>query len=111
MLTKNVIEAHFPAAGAFDLAQAYGRLAEAAQLRSFEAFERFYEIGSAQDLRDLETHLVSSSEEEKKGNPGAPLTAAANTRRAFGGVEKGSLNIVEQRVGNLLYGRRKAAWL
>ena len=65
MLTKNVIETHFPAAGAFDLAQVYGRLAEAAQLRSFEAFERFYEIGSAQDLRDLETHLASGHEKEK----------------------------------------------
>ena len=65
VLTKEVIEAHVPAAGAFDLAQVYGRLAEAGQLRGFEASERFHEIGSARGLRDLEAHLAAGSEEEK----------------------------------------------
>ncbi len=61
VLTRAVVETHIPEGEAHDLARVYGALAEAGQLRGFEATERFYEIGSPQGLADLEAHLASIS--------------------------------------------------
>jgi NDP-sugar pyrophosphorylase family protein len=60
VLTRSVVEAHIPEGEAHELARVYGALAEAGQLRGFEATERFYEIGSAQGLADLEAHLAAA---------------------------------------------------
>lgn len=59
VLTRDVVEAHVPAGQPSDLADLCHRLAEAGDLRGFEASERFYEIGSPGGLEDLEAHLAS----------------------------------------------------
>ena len=60
VLTRDAVRAHIPPGRPYDLADAFGRLAEAGELRGFEAFERFYEIGSPEGLRDLEAHLADN---------------------------------------------------
>ncbi len=59
VMTRDVVEAHVPAGQPSDLADLCHRLAEAGDLRGFEASERFYEIGSPGGLQDLEAHLAS----------------------------------------------------
>ncbi len=61
VLTRDAVEAHIPAGEPHDLADAFGRLAEAGELRGLEVTERFYEIGSPDGLRDLEAHLASGA--------------------------------------------------
>jgi len=46
---------------AFDLADVYEWLAEQKLLLGYEVFERFYEIGSSEGLRDFEQMIVSRS--------------------------------------------------
>lgn len=43
--------------GKFDLAEVYAQLAANRQLAGYEVFERFYEIGSREGLRELEEKL------------------------------------------------------
>jgi len=57
VLNGGVIREHVAADTPYDLADVFHRLAEAGQLRGFEATERFYEIGSPQGLADLEAFL------------------------------------------------------
>lgn len=57
VMTRGVVEAHVPAGEPSDLADLCRRLAEAGNLRGFEASERFYEIGSPDGLKDLEAYL------------------------------------------------------
>ena len=59
VMTRDVVEAHVPSGEPFDLADLCRRLAEAGDLRGFEASERFFEIGSPGGLRDLEAYLAS----------------------------------------------------
>ena len=47
----------FPADEAFDLANVYEKLAVEKQLLGFEVFDRFYEIGSPEGLRELREKL------------------------------------------------------
>ncbi len=61
VLTRDAVTAHVPAGEPYDLADVFGRLAEAGELSGFEATERFYEIGSADGLADLEAHLASNA--------------------------------------------------
>ena len=61
MLTGDAALAHIPADEPHDLADAFGRLAEAGELRGFEATERFYEIGSPEGVAELEAHLASGA--------------------------------------------------
>jgi NDP-sugar pyrophosphorylase family protein len=58
VLTRDAVEAHVPSGEPYDLADVFGRLAEAGELRGFEATERFYEIGSPDGLADLEAQLA-----------------------------------------------------
>jgi NDP-sugar pyrophosphorylase family protein len=44
-----------------DLADLYSRLSRTGELRGFEVFERFYEVGSPQGLADLEAYLKDLS--------------------------------------------------
>ena len=54
VLNADVITGQVPAGEACDLADVYHRLSRAGRLRGYEAAERFYEIGSAQGLAELE---------------------------------------------------------
>jgi len=46
---------------AFDLAEVYEKLAEQRLLMGYEVFERFYEIGSTEGLKELEQMIASRS--------------------------------------------------
>ena len=61
VLSRDVIAEHVPPGEAADLAQVCRRLAEHRRLHGFEIFDRFYEIGSPEGLRDLEAHLAARS--------------------------------------------------
>ncbi len=54
---SGVIEAWLPAGGRGDLAQLFQALSGRGELAGFEVADRFYEIGSAEGLAELETHL------------------------------------------------------
>ena len=51
--------AEAPSAEAFDLPTLYRRLLEQDQLAGFEVDQRFYEIGSAQGIRETTEHLLT----------------------------------------------------
>jgi len=54
---RRVIEEMVPPDEVADMATLFNILSRTGQLAGFEATERFYEIGSPDGLRDLETHL------------------------------------------------------
>ena len=56
MTKADVIAAH-PAGTAFDLADVYGKLAQNGDLGGYEVATRFYEIGSAEGLRETDLLL------------------------------------------------------
>lgn len=49
----------YPSDGAFDLAQAYEDLVPSGQLAGYEVFQRFYEIGSPEGMKELDNLLGS----------------------------------------------------
>ena len=57
VMTRDAIMRSVRSGEAIDLADVCHRLSLQHQLRAFEVFERFYEIGSPQGLADLEAHL------------------------------------------------------
>jgi hypothetical protein len=54
---RDIVDAMVPEGAAADLADLFVGLSGSGQLAGFEARERFYEIGSARGLSDLETLL------------------------------------------------------
>ena len=52
ILKPNIFE-QYPEGANFDLAEIYGPLSETGRLASFEATNRFYEIGSHDGLKEL----------------------------------------------------------
>lgn len=48
----------FPAGEPFDLSKVYNQLSLTGQLKGYEVFERFYEIGSYQGIADTESYLL-----------------------------------------------------
>jgi MurNAc alpha-1-phosphate uridylyltransferase len=69
ILTRAAIATIQPAAPV-DLAEVFQGLSLAGHLAGFEVGERFYEVGSASGLRDLEAHLLE--ERPAKHRKGAP---------------------------------------
>ena len=61
VMNSDVITCEVPAGLTSDLADVYYRLSRTGRLRGFEAAERFYEIGSAQGLAELKSHLDDSA--------------------------------------------------
>jgi NDP-sugar pyrophosphorylase family protein len=59
VLDTGVIGERVPAGQVHDLADLYHDLSVSGALAAFEANERFYEIGSAEGLADLERHLAA----------------------------------------------------
>lgn len=59
VLTRRAVTDHVPPDRPWDLARTFHDLADAAELRAFEATQRFYEIGSPEGLADLEAHLAA----------------------------------------------------
>jgi NDP-sugar pyrophosphorylase family protein len=59
VITRTVIRERVPPDAVADLADLFNALSLAGQLAGYEAEERFYEAGSPQGLRDLETYLGS----------------------------------------------------
>ena len=57
MLRRDVV-AELPANGPADLAQLFAKLSRDGRLAGFEATERFYEIGTAESLAELERFLA-----------------------------------------------------
>ena len=60
VLTRDVIVENVAAGGAADLAPLLHRLSLGRRLRGHEVFERFYEIGSPQGLRDFEDFIAAN---------------------------------------------------
>jgi NDP-sugar pyrophosphorylase family protein len=56
IIQKNVFDS-YPANTAFDLAEVYEKLCREGRLAGYEVFKRFYEIGSPQGLKELESTL------------------------------------------------------
>lgn len=54
---RGVVETLVPKGGVADLADLFHSLSESGRLAGLEAHERFYEIGSPDGLRNLNTHL------------------------------------------------------
>jgi len=61
VMTRNAIIQAVPSGEIADLADVCHHLSLQRQLRAYEVFERFYEIGSPQGLVDLETHLTGGT--------------------------------------------------
>jgi len=59
VLTRETVLTHFVPHLEVDFADVCHRLSQSQELRAFEVFERFYEIGSPEGLADLEAHLSS----------------------------------------------------
>lgn len=57
ILTRDLIERNIPENGPADLAQLLGMISRQGLLAGYEVFDRFYEIGSPEGLRDLEAYL------------------------------------------------------
>ncbi|HYO84080.1 MAG TPA: NTP transferase domain-containing protein [Bryobacteraceae bacterium] len=60
VLTAAVVRELVPSSGKADLADVFHRLSLSGQLASYEASERFYEIGSPAGLADLEASLAAT---------------------------------------------------
>jgi NDP-sugar pyrophosphorylase family protein len=54
---RDVVDSMVPKDAKCDLADLFTVLSESGRLAGFEAHERFYEIGSPEGLRDLESRL------------------------------------------------------
>ena len=59
ILTRDLIERNIPENQPSDLAQLLSMVSRQGLLAGYEVFERFYEIGSPEGLRDLETYLAA----------------------------------------------------
>jgi len=59
-LTREVVERQVGAGEVEQLSALWSRLSSAGELAGFEVGTRFYEVGSAEGLRDLEEHLTRS---------------------------------------------------
>jgi len=57
LVTRNLIEQNIPENGPTDLGQLFNQISLQGLLAGFEVFERFYEIGSPEGLRDFEVYL------------------------------------------------------
>ena len=100
ILTRNLIEQRIPPGKASDLAPVLNALSLEGKLAGFEATERFYEIGSPEGLRDLETFLTPPQspavKSQGKGRTGilggglAGLTVAAHLEADSEVLEGGS---------------------
>lgn len=58
VLARRLVDELIPAGALADLATVYGTLAGRGQLAAYVVTERFYEVGSAAGLADLEAHLA-----------------------------------------------------
>jgi NDP-sugar pyrophosphorylase family protein len=58
VLARDVVEAAVPSGTPADLADLLRDLSLSGRLAGLEVFQRFYEVGSASGLRDLEAHLA-----------------------------------------------------
>ncbi len=67
VLTREVILELVPAGERADLAAVFHRLSREGRLLGHEVFERFYEIGSPQGLKDLEAYLSRKADGAKGG--------------------------------------------
>ncbi len=59
VLTQSAVVEQVPGGASADLGQVFRRLSQEGELLGFEVFERFYEIGSARGLADLEAYLAA----------------------------------------------------
>jgi hypothetical protein len=59
-MTRDLIAAEVPEDGVADLGDIFHHLSIAGRLAGFEVAERFYEVGSAEGLRDFEAYLDAS---------------------------------------------------
>ncbi len=59
VITGEIVRAQVPPGGRHSLADLFNRLSHAGRLDGHEVFQRFYEIGSPQGLRDLEAFLAA----------------------------------------------------
>lgn len=62
VLSKSVLE-NYSAGDAFDLAEVYHTLSINGQLAGYEVYERFYEIGSQNGLKETEKYFLKKGEE------------------------------------------------
>ena len=62
LLTRDLVEAEIPANETVDLAEVFGRLSRQHRLAGREIDERFYEIGSPEGLRALESSLRAAKQ-------------------------------------------------
>jgi NDP-sugar pyrophosphorylase family protein len=62
-LTRGVVESFVPAGATADLSTVYHQLSLDGRLAGFEATARFYEIGSEDGLRSLESYLIQGQQE------------------------------------------------
>ena len=69
ILTRRLIEQHIPAGSPSDLAPLLNALSREGKLAGFEATERFFEVGSPEGLRDLESFLAPRASAFVKGKP------------------------------------------
>ncbi len=71
---RDVVQRMVPAGEVVDLEVPFGFLSGSGQLAGYEVTERFYEIGSPDGLRDLESHLLSGGVEGIPGPSRLPAT-------------------------------------
>jgi NDP-sugar pyrophosphorylase family protein len=57
-LVQNTALQTYPAGQSFDLSKVYNDLSLAGELAGYEVFERFYEIGSHQGIKDTQAYLL-----------------------------------------------------